>query len=451
MAKDRHKELAKLGAETLATALLDLADYNEAVDVLVERLLASPKENAKTFSKRLSSIKLRQRFISWGETGAFARELKDLLKALEASEPEPKDGVLSVTAFYEADSRILEQCDDSNGSVGGVFKNEAANLFASFASRCDDKDWLLEQVIELNRSNGYGVRDVLFEKMSLFLPDYYLRKAVERLWELTKAETSNSCQSWWLIAIEQLAWQLKDPLLLEQVKRAQSYGELPTAFIVDIAKLHFECGDLNAALEWLMRFPADKSFRAYERDELLIAIYKGLKKPKKLAQTSLQVFKRHRSIESLNQLVKAVGEDKRAEIVDESVKTILKAREFNTSDAGFLIETNRIDDAENYILSHATKLNGDLYSGLLDLAKSVLKHDRLVAAYVIYRALLDSILARANSRYYHHGVSYLKKLDSLAKKISDWKEIEPHSKYLEYLRQEHKHKTSFWSQYTPQK
>lgn len=200
-----------------------------------------------------------------------------------------------------------------------------------------------------------------------------------------------------------------------------------------------------------MRFPADKSFRAYERDKLLIAIYKGLKKPKKLAQTSLQVFKRHRSIESLNQLVKAVGEDKRAEIVDESVKTILKAREFNTSDAGFLIETNRIDDAENYILSHATKLNGDLYSGLLDLAKSVLKHDRLVAAYVIYRALLDSILARANSRYYHHGVSYLKKLDSLAKKISDWKEIEPHSKYLEYLRQKHKHKTSFWSQYTPQK
>jgi hypothetical protein len=451
LAKDKHKELAKLGAETLATALLDLADYNDAAEAVVERLLASPKENAKTFSKRLSSIRRRHHLISWGETGAFARELKDLLKALEASAPEPKDGVLSVAAFYEADAEIFEQCDDSNGSVGGVFKFDAADLFSSFASRCDDKDWLLEQVIKLNKSNGYGVRDVLFEKMSLFLPEDHLRKAVNRLWEEDNAEKTDRYGSRWLTAIEQLAWQLKDPLLLEKVKRSQSNGELPTAFLIDIAKLHFECGDLNAALEWLTRFPADKSFRVHERDELLIAIYQGLKKPRKVAETSLKVFKRDRDIESLNQLVRAVGEEKRAEIVDESVKTILKAREFSTSDAEFLIETNRIDDAENYILAHATRLNGDLYAGLLDLAKSVLKHDRLVAAYVIYRALLDSILARANSKYYHHGVSYLKKLDSLAKKISDWKEIEPHSKYLEYLRQKHKHKSSFWSQYAPQK
>lgn len=78
----------------------------------------------------------------------------------------------------------------------------------------------------------------------------------------------------------------------------------------------------------------------------------------------------------------------------------------------------------------------------------MLKHDRLVAASVLYRALLDSILARAKSKYYQHGINYLKKLDSLAQKVRDWKKVEPHTRYLANLRQKHKPKSSFWSQYT---
>lgn len=451
MVADKHKRLVKLGADTLATALLDLANYNDDTDAVVERLLASPKENAKSFKKRLSSLKRRRHFISWGESGAYARELAGLLKALESSESDPKAGVEAVAAFYDADAQLFDKCDDSNGSVGDVFKFDAADLFVSFASRCEDKEWLLETVLTLNQENGYGVRDVLFERMSQFLPESIIRQAVDRLWELANSKSDRYEGKHWLFAIDDLSKQLKDPQLLEKVKRAESDGELSIASIIDIAKLHFHCRDLAAALAWIERVPLDKTYMANDRDDLLIAIYREQGNSKKLIETAWRVFRRDRNVDSLEVLLNAVGKEKRSSIVEEAAKTILKASEFDSGDAGFLVETGRIEDAETYIIAHAKQLNGDFYSGLLELAKAMLKHDRLVAASVIYRALLDSILARAKSKYYHHGVGYLKKLDSLAPKVRDWKVVDPHSLYLTSLRQKHKLKSSFWSQYNPQK
>lgn len=449
MAIDKHKKLVELGADTLATALLDLANYNDDTDAVVERLLASPKENAKSFKKRLSGLKRRRHFISWGESGAYARELAGLLKSLETSEPDPKAGVLSVAAFYEADAQIFDKCDDSSGNVGDVFKFDAADLFVSFASRCEDKEWLLELVIALNQENGYGVRDVLFEKLSRFLPETHIRQAVDRLWELANSKSDEYEGKHWLFAIEDLSKQLKDPQLLEKVKRAESDGALSIASIIEIAKLHFQCGDLENALAWIERVPLDKSFMANDRDNLLIAIYREQGNAKKLIETAWRLFRRDRNVDSLEVLLNAVGKEKRSSIVKEAAKAILETNEFDSGDAGFLVEAGRIEDAETYIIAHAKKLNGDFYSGLLELAKEMLKHDRLVAASVIYRALLDSILARAKSKYYHHGVSYLKKLDSLAPKVRDWKEVDPHSLFVTNLRQKHKLKSSFWSQYNP--
>lgn len=205
MVANKHKKLIKLGSDVLATALLDLANYNEAADAVVERLLASPKENAKSFKKRLSSLKRRRHFISWGESGAYARDLAGLLRALEASESDPKAGVESVAAFYEADAQIFDMCDDSSGSVGDVFKFDAADLFVSFASSCEDKEWLLELVISLNQENGYGVRDVLFKKMSQFLPEPIIRQAVDRLWELSNSKSdSYEIKHWPVDSLEML-------------------------------------------------------------------------------------------------------------------------------------------------------------------------------------------------------------------------------------------------------
>ena len=73
---------------------------------------------------------------------------------------------------------------------------------------------------------------------------------------------------------------------------------------------------------------------------------------------------------------------------------------------------------------------------------------RPLCASVIYRALLDSILRRARTKTYAHGVRYLKKLDILAKSVLNWHSAANHAVYMEHLRQKHGRKRSFWTRYS---
>jgi len=61
--------------------------------------------------------------------------------------------------------------------------------------------------------------------------------------------------------------------------------------------------------------------------------------------------------------------------------------------------------------------------------------------------LLDSILARAKSKYYHHGIKYVKKLDKLSEKIDNWFQFSQHSKYFDEIKVAHSRKSAFWSRY----
>jgi hypothetical protein len=113
----------------------------------------------------------------------------------------------------------------------------------------------------------------------------------------------------------------------------------------------------------------------------------------------------------------------------------------------FLVETGHLDAAEAYLLKRTAELDGDFYSGLLPLAEAMEAGGRLLCASIIYRALLDSILRRAYSKAYNHGVSYLKKLDMLAPAVSNWRGFGSHDLYIKHLRVQHARKRSFWPRY----
>jgi len=66
---------------------------------------------------------------------------------------------------------------------------------------------------------------------------------------------------------------------------------------------------------------------------------------------------------------------------------------------------------------------------------------------LLYRALLDSILCRAQTKTYSHGGRYLRKLDRLAGAVVDWRSFQSHDLYMEKLRLNHGRKSSFWSRY----
>jgi hypothetical protein len=82
---------------------------------------------------------------------------------------------------------------------------------------------------------------------------------------------------------------------------------------------------------------------------------------------------------------------------------------------------------------------------LLLLARS-LEQGQPLAASIVYRALLESILNRAQSKTYPHAARYLHRLVKLGKKIRAWSPIAPHESYLQTLRARHDRKRAFWAQ-----
>lgn len=446
MAIDRKQRLLELGAERLADALLELAVRDGAADDLVERMIATPQENITRFKAKLSGCKSSRRFIRWGESAGFAREVADLLLDLRAGVDDPRTGAELVAAFYEADGGILGSCDDSSGHVGDLFRHDARELFVSYASRCADKEWLGELVCRVNRADDYGVRDTLIDCAAEYLPEPVIRAMVARFQGLAKRESDEYRKRHWLRLVESLARQIKDAPLFEQT-RITSWGSLSTAACVDIARVYLESGDERTALAWLEKIPKAESFQAEERDNMLLEVHGRLGNAASQAAVALRIFRRHRSAASLARLLDVIGPDRRDGVIASEVATILAEIRLSPVDALFLVEIGHLDEAEAYLLQRADQLNGDDYGGLLPLAAAMEGKGRQLCASIVYRALLDSILRRAQTKTYTHGVRYLRKLDLLASSVSDWGSREDHAAYKEKLRLDHGRKSSFWSRY----
>ncbi len=447
MSENRKQRLIELGPEALADALLELAERDGEADRLVKRMISPLPGNTQRFKTKMAGIKRLRRFIPRKESSRFAQELYSLLQDLKAEVKDPRLGVELTAAFFETDEAVFETCDDSNGSIGDVYRFEAAALFEDYARNCNDKDWIVDLVLHLNRNDGFGVRDVLIDRAAKYLPESSIRALIARFHQMAEEEEDKEFgKRHWLFGIESLARQIKDAPLFEKTRIA-SWGKLNSAACVDIARVYLESGDARTARSWLERIPESESFQAHERDALLLEVYGQLHDGKKRTEVAWRVFKRSRSEESLQELLAVIGPDQRERVVADEVGLMLTEEDLSLSDLTFLIELGRLSGAEDYLLQRADRIDGDLYGCLLPPAEALDAGGRPLAATLIYRALLDSILERAQSRIYSHGVRYLKKLDALAKSISDWHGLEDHAAYTARLRDNHIRKRAFWSRY----
>jgi hypothetical protein len=450
MENDRKEKLIGLGADVLADALLNLAMRLDEAEDQIEQLLATPEENVRRFKKKLSSLKRSRRFIDWRDVGDFSHELEMLLQDLNAGVEDPLTGLELVAAFYETDKAIFERCDDSNGEIGDVFHYDAQKLFVDYASRYADKEKIADIVLKLNLKDDYGVRDTLMGCAAEYLPEPVIRSMIAELQKRADQAEDEYGKRHHLMLVESLARQIKDAALFEKTRIA-SWGELSTAAFVDIARVYLESGDAETAHAWLKKFPKGQTFKADERDELLLEIYQKQGDFKKLSNLLARQFRSYPSADTLEALLDVVGHDKRDEVIATEVAKILASTTLRESDAVFMMSIGKIDEAEEYLLGLANQFNGDHYDSLLPLATAMESENRDLVASLIYRSLLVSILERGYTKAYPHGIRYLKKLGKLAAGISDWKEFTQHEAFIDWIYENHGRKHSFWSKYEAKK
>jgi len=446
----RKQKLINLGAGALADALLELAIHSENADDIIESLVATPSENVQRFKKKIASLKRSRRFIDWQNSSGLAQELRMLLQSLKISVSNSLTGAELVARFFETDDGVLGHCDDSYGLLGDVYRHDAKELFVEFASQCVEKEKISSLILKLNRKDDYGVRDSIVNCVSEFLPEPLIRSMVPVIQKRADNESDQYKKRHHLLLIELLARELGDPELFEKTRIA-SWGKLSSAAFVDISRVCLESGDSETAYEWLMKIPEDETFQAYERNKLLKEIFRKQNNIEKLTQLLYSEFNAYHSESSLQALLDVIGQDHRDEIVAKEVASILNNSKLKESDAAFLLSLGKIDEAEIYLLGRTDFLTGDRYESLLPLAESMEAENRNLTASLLFRSLLISILERAYTKAYAHGVKYLCKLDQLAETITDWKAFDNHAVFKAEIHQAHGRKRSFWSKYEMKK
>jgi hypothetical protein len=444
---DRRKRLAELSAEVLAESLLALAARHGDAERMVERMLSKPAENIKRFKAKLAGLKRMRRHVAYSEAADFARELGAALEDLRVGCDDPRAGVELVAAFFELDNQVLNHYDDSDGFIGDIYRFDAHELFVRYASDVDDKEWLAQRLIDLLVEDPYGLRGALLEDASKYLPENIMRNLVDRFLRFATEARHDHERRKWMSLVESLALQLKDARLFEKARLASWPDPPPVTAFLDIARAYVEAGDPSTALSWLERIKDGGRGWARDRDELLLAVHGKLGNRDKQAEVAWRIFRTSRSKETLSDLLAVIGKNQREDVIDGEVAVILASDDLSDTDAEFLIDAGRIDEAERYLLKRAQQLDGDRYGSLLPLAQRMEKDGRLLVASIMYRSLLDSILKRAVSKSYYYGVRYLGTLDRLAEQINDWESFPPHAQYKSELLQAHARKSSFWSRY----
>lgn len=446
MDDDRKKKLVDLGAEPLAYALLTLAETSEEAEEQIEQLLATPKEKVRRYKRKLAGLKRSKRFYGYWEAIRFARELSLLLRSIQIGAKDAQEGLELVAAFYEADAAIFERCDDSSGCVGDLFRIDAKDLFTEFASRCPDKEKVADLILDLNRKDDYGVRDILVDHAVDCLSEPQIRRMISRLQERLENEAEKPQHNQIRCQIQSLARQIGDAGLFEKLMVAEGLP-LPVAHKLEIARVYLESGEVETARSWIKKIPDDESYLLDEREQVLLEIFRRQGDGESLTELLYKRLDRYHSTDRLQELLEVIGEEKRDEIVSRELAMIRKDPKFRFADMDFLLEIGNIDEAENYLLQRAEQLDGIFYDSLLPLAQAMESLDRHLAASLVYRSLLRSILERAYTKAYPYGVRYLRKLEKLARAVGNWQSFDDHEAFNERLRMEHGRKRSFWEKY----
>jgi len=114
--------------------------------------------------------------------------------------------------------------------------------------------------------------------------------------------------------------------------------------------------------------------------------------------------------------------------------------------AQLLLALDEVQDAEAKLIGSANLVDGRHYGALPAMAEALLVHHCLRGASVLYRALLNSILERANSPAYGHAARYWWKLKEINAGCETLAPLISHAEYEAGVRAKNSRKVSFWAQ-----
>ena len=459
-------KLKELGVDKLAQLVLGEAERNAGFRRQVKAALAGkagPEAIAKLIDRRLSGLERARSFIDWDKASAVRDDLRSLTDTIvaelgAASPTLAMDRVLRLVATHE---RVFERVDDSSGHVQDVYCQAIAAV-GELAQRLDrsEADILPGRIMAALGESAHGYLVDMTEAVAPHLSqatlarwDAELDAAIAQRQAEEATRTSDRRfypMTSQLNRMRQIIAQARgdiDLLIgLETKKPAHMRDTLGMA-----ARL-LEAGRATEALAWARkpgRRPLgerDGNGNSPQRAGLEAQILEALGDKSGAQALRWRCFEAGLSADMLRPYLKGLPDFEDVE-AEERAHALALGHADPDAALQFFLDWPRLDLAARLIVAHHRRWDGRDWHVLPKVA-GVLEHEYPLAATILYRALLDDILARARSKAYGHGAKYLKQLTGLAKDMDADPARPPglvdHATYLAGLKTAHPRKAGFW-------
>jgi len=466
------KNLEALGGERLAELLIELSTGDAAIKRRLRLELAgaqSPKEVAREVRKRLTSISRSRSFVDWQTRKALVSDLETQRRAIvdKVAPEDPTEALDLMWRFTELAESVFDRCDDSSGTVIGVFHEACADLAAIASAAGPDPAALADRVFAAIQDNGYGQYDDLIRQIAPALGPAGLGHLKARVKALSKTPIPKppardrsviGYGSGGPLYADDVARSSRDitvQLALEAIADAQGdvdafiaqksdKAKTVPAVAAEIARRLLDVGRAEEAWEAINAAVTDRGGHVpFEWQETRLAVMEALGMAEEAQAFRWTCFETFLDPTHLREYFKRLPDFEDMEAEERALAFVRASRHFHEA-LWFLAHWPAHERAADMVVGRAKELDGNLYHVLVPAAEALeAKHP--LAATLIRRALIDFALEAARSSRYRHAARHLLECESLASQIENFGAFETHAAYRARLEAEHGRKVSFWS------
>ena len=459
--------LTAFGAERLAAILIEIAEGNAEVKRRLRLELAAQSGGdtiAAEIGKRIAALRSARSFIDWQKRRDFVKDL-DLQRAMITDRVAQNRADLALDLmwrFMDLAEPVLNRVDDSNGSVGNVFRAACEDLGAIAAKAKPDPVSLADRVFAAVIANDCGVFDGLVTIMLPAIGDAGAAHLKDRLTLALADRSSKAGERDYRALVERSALQaLADgqadvdayiALVPPEERRMPHQG-------TEIGRRLLAAGRATEALAVLERARPKRSAAKTARDddlfptgfppgdaweETYIEALEATGKKEEAQRLRWAAFEDRLSADQLRAYLKRLPDFEDVEAEERAMKHALGFKSFSAA-LGFFTGWPDQARAAQLVLARASEIDGNLYH-LLDPAARLIEGKHPLAATLLRRAMIEDTLDGAKSTRYKHAARHLLECQSLAPSIKGFGAFETHEALVSRLRAKHGRKTGFWAQ-----
>lgn len=469
------KNLEALGAQRLAELLIEISAGDGSAKRRLRLELAgaeSPGEVVKELHKRLTTIARSRSLFDWQNRRELVDDLETQRRAIvgQVAKSDPAEALDLMWRFLGLANSIFARCDDSSGTVIGIFHSAVGNLGEIAEAVKANPEKLADEAYQALITNDYGQYDSLISALTLALGQQGLEHLKRRMIDLSNTPVGKPADK----DRVKIGWSSAGPIYQDEMAEhsristirlalmeiADAQGDVDSfiaqydketrkvpRIAAEIARRLLAAGRVKDAWQAIKatvhRRNSTWDWPDFEWEDARIDVLDALGRTDDAQAARWACFEQSLSATHLRAYLKRLADFEDFE-AEERALDFAQRFHILLQALSFLISWPALERAANLVIQRANDLDGDHYEILTPTANALAAKFPLAATLVL-RAMIDFTLTKGRSSRYKHAARHLLECSSLSSGVENFGAFETHDAYEARLHREHGRKTSFWS------